>query len=296
MFREFHYIELGGTLYTPATNKNLLAIASGEKFPFLKSVVFCLEDAIKDNEVKSALDNISNFLLEYKKGNIKVFIRPHNNHNLQELLTLKNIENIDGFSLAKFGTGNQEEYFYTLNNQKHKFHIMPVIESKDMFNSERFMNIQEFLSAQKEHNIITLRIGGEDMFKTLGIKKECEDSIHDFHVSSKVFANILSIFKPYGFNVAAPVYNCLEHKKLFTKEVERDLKEGFFGKTIIHPDQAKVINESYKVSKDQYKEAKEILDHTNEAVFRFKDKMCEPKAHNVWAQNILLRAEFYGVR
>lgn len=296
MFREFSYIELGGTLYTPATNKNLLAIASGVKFPFLKSVVFCLEDAIKDDEIDHAVKNIELFLEKYEKNDIKLFIRPNDPKNLQILLKLQNIERIDGFSIAKFGTQNMQEYFNILNKEKNKYHIMPVIESSDMFDRDKLLKIKEFLLTQKFHNIITLRIGGEDMFKTLGIKKECEDSIHDFHVSSKIFAEILSIFKPYGFNISAPVYNCLKNQEFFKKEVERDIKEGFFGKTIIHPDQAVIINYVYKVTQEMYNEAKEILDSSNEAIFRFKNKMCEPKAHSVWAHNILNRAKIYGIK
>ena len=50
-----------------------------------------------------------------------------------------------------------------------------------------------------------------------------------------------------------------------------------------------------KVSKNELNEAKEILNNDNKAVFRFQDNMCEPKAHHVWANNILKRAKIYGV-
>jgi len=295
MFREFDHIELGGTMYTPATNKKLLQIASGEKFPYLKSVVFCLEDAIKDDEVGEAMENLAQFLQHYQRAEIKVFIRPKDVENLQNILALKDIHKIDGFALAKFGTSNMQNYFELLCYAKNRYHIMPVIESTDMFDSEKLKQIRDFLLTQTKHNIVTLRIGGEDMFKTLGIKKNCDESIHDFHISSKVFADLLSIFKPYGFNLSAPVYNCLENKEFFTREVKRDIKEGFFGKTIIHPAQAKITNECYKVSEDEVNEAKEIVNSSNEAIFRFHDKMCEPKAHNVWAKQILKRVEVYGV-
>lgn len=295
MFREFDHIQLGGTMYTPATNKNLLSIANGEKFPYLKSVVFCLEDAIKDDEVEVAMQNIAEFLVKFKRADIKVFIRPKDSENLQELLKLKDIEKIDGFALAKFGTANMQSYFKILNSSKNRYHIMPVIESTDMFDSEKLKQIRDFLLTQTKHRITTLRVGGEDMFKVLGIKKSCEDSIHEFHISSKIFADLFATFKPYGFNISAPVYNCLENKEFFTKEIQRDIREGFFGKTIIHPDQAKIVNECYKVIQTELDEAKEILDSSNGAIFRFGEKMCEPKAHHVWAKTILKRASVYGI-
>lgn len=294
-YREFDHIELGATLYTPATNKNISAIANGEKFEFLRSVVFCLEDAIKEDDVPFAMKNIQNMLESYKRADTKVFIRARDLDNLQDIVKLKGIEKIDGFSIAKFGTGNMREYFDIFNSLDRKYHIMPVIESKDMFDIDKLKEIREFLQTVDKHNIVTLRVGGEDMFKMIGIKRECGDLIHDFHIASKIFGDLLSLFKPYGFNIAAPVYNCLENMEIFKKEVLRDIKEGFFGKTVIHPDQAKVCNECFKVSAKEYEEAKQILD-SEDGIFRFEDKMCEPAAHNVWAGSVLKRAVFYGKR
>ena len=134
------------------------------------------------------------------------------------------------------------------------------------------------------------------MFKALSIKKSCEDSIHDFHIASKVFGDLLALFKPSGFNISAPVYNCLENYKMFEQEVRRDVKEGFFGKTVIHPDQACIANEFYKVTSGEHQEAREIVESSNEAVFRYENKMCEPAAHIAWAKEILKRAKIYGVK
>ena len=38
MKQEFDFIELAGTLYTPATSKHILNIANGKKFDKLKSI------------------------------------------------------------------------------------------------------------------------------------------------------------------------------------------------------------------------------------------------------------------
>jgi citrate lyase beta subunit len=290
--REINPIELGGTMYVPSINKNLLPIASGEKFPYLKSIVICFEDAIKEEQVEFAIKNVANFLKSFEYSKVKVFLRARNIDNLKKLLKLEDIEKIDGFAVAKFSTQNMQEYYKVFC--KTEFYTMPVLESRDLFEIEKLKEIREFLLTQKR--ILTIRIGGEDMFKYLGIKKECDKSIHDFHVSSKIFADILSVFKPYGFTVCAPVYNCLENEVFFKSEVQRDIQEGFFGKTVIHPKQAQICNEIYQVSTKELAEAKEILDNSNEAIFRFEDKMCEPEAHQVWARNILMRYEVYGLK
>ncbi len=293
MYREIDVVELGGTLYTPATNKDLLKIALGEKFPFLRSVVFCLEDAIIEEQTASAMENIQKFLLDYSPNDIKLFIRPRDIGNLKELLSLKNIEKIDGFSLAKISFKNMQGYFEVLNCVDEKYHIMPVLESKDIFQNTALRYIRDYLLNHEKHNILTLRIGGEDMFSYLGLKRNCGDSIHDFHISSKVFGEILSVFKPSGFNIAAPVYPCLENDDIFKQEVKRDIKEGFFGKTVIHPKQARMINELYKVSEDEYQEAKSVLS-SKEAILRSQNRMYEPVVHGKWADNIIKRYKTYN--
>ncbi|MEA3354726.1 MAG: HpcH/HpaI aldolase/citrate lyase family protein [Campylobacterota bacterium] len=296
MYREFDHIELGATIYTPSISKNVLSIANGEKFPFLKSVIFCLEDAIKESDLPYAMENIQNMLHNYKRAHIKVFIRARDIENLKEILSLNGIEKIDGFVLAKISFKNMQNYFDILNTAITKYHIMPVLESKDIFQNTALKYIRDYLINHKNHNILTMRFGAEDMFSYLSLKKSCEDSIHDFHIAVKVFGDILSVFKPYGFNITAPVYNCLENKEFFKKEVKRDIKEGFFGKTIIHPDQAKITNEVYAVTQKELDEAKAILDIQNEAIFRFEDKMCEPSAHHTWAKNIIRRYDVFGLK
>ncbi|MEA1916851.1 MAG: HpcH/HpaI aldolase/citrate lyase family protein, partial [Campylobacterota bacterium] len=151
-----------------------------------------------------------------------------------------------------------------------------------------------FLLKKRIHNILTIRVGAEDMFKMIGIKKDCNTSIHDLHVSSRVLADILATFKPYGFNVSSTVYNCLKNLEFFTQEVRRDVKEGLFGKTLIHPSQIDITNEVYRVSKDELEEA-EIILKKDEAIYRHNDKMIESSVHKSWASTILKRFEVYGV-
>ena len=44
------HLQLGASLYVPATRDDLPAIAAGRKFPQLRSVIFCLEDAIREED------------------------------------------------------------------------------------------------------------------------------------------------------------------------------------------------------------------------------------------------------
>jgi citrate lyase beta subunit len=293
--RQFNAIDIGATLYVPATFKTISAIASGIKYPELRSVVFCLEDAIREDELEFAMRNISNMIKEYEVSHVKVFIRPRDEYNLSKLLDLEGIDKIDGFALAKFNTKNMKRYIEVLQMSYIHFYLMPVIESSDMFDIDALKSIREFLQSIKKDRVLTLRMGGEDMFRMLGLKRDCQSSIHDFHVSSRVIADMLSVFKPYGFNVTSAVYSCFKEDQFFANELKRDIKEGLFGKTIIHPSQIEISNEVYKVSQEELDEARAIS-QKDDAIFRYGDKMIEKSVHQSYANIILQRYEIYGVR
>jgi len=103
MIRNILPIQLGGSLYIPATHNNLNAICNENKYPDLRSCILDTEDAIVAQELDVALGNIQEMLETYTPSKLLVFIRPRNPQVLQEILKLKNIEKIDGFSLPKYG-------------------------------------------------------------------------------------------------------------------------------------------------------------------------------------------------
>ena len=105
---------------------------------------------------------------------------------------------------------------------------------------------------------------------------------------------MLSVFKPHGFDISAPVYRCYKDKEGFESEVLRDLREGLLSKTIIHPDQIEPIERLYRVSAQEYESAKALIT-SNSAVFSSGGAMAERSTQRPWAETILERAEIYGV-
>jgi 2-hydroxy-3-oxopropionate reductase len=49
------YLQLGASLYLPATRHDLVAVASGRKYPHLRSVVLCTADAVRDADVVAVM-------------------------------------------------------------------------------------------------------------------------------------------------------------------------------------------------------------------------------------------------
>ena len=295
MIRDISPIQLGGSLYIPATHKNVFAVCNEHKYPALRSCIIDTEDAILADDLDSALENISKMLDAYKPSALCVFIRPRNPHILQKILQLKNIEKIDGFSLPKYSTEVMKEYSQIISLSQRKFYIMPVLESHDLFSIKKLESIRDFLLKCKIPTL-TLRLGGEDMMNYLGLKRKCEDNIYSLVGPAQVIANVINTFKPFGFNVSATVFNCIKQGELFEQNILEDLKQGLMGKTIIHPNQIKPINNAYKVSQDEFEMAKKMLDKQTDAIIVHKGQMGEKFAHGSWAKTTLLRQKYYGLK
>ena len=288
---KINYIELGATLFVPATHKSLEAILSGEKYLTLRSVLIDYEDGISNSELQEALNVLKKLLLSYKKGKLLVFIRPRNSEILKDILALAMIEKIDGFILPKFSLRNASRYLDQFENNT--FSLMPSIEGEELFNFCKLTELRDILLAYKER-IVLVRFGLQDLLKQLDMKRSCLNGVFDLSAPSVVVGNFIATFKSAGFGVSGGVYPCFNDKEGFIKDVKRDLEEGLFSKTIIHPNHIEMINELYKVTFKEFEEATEIL-KSKEVCFAQNTKMAAPITMIPHAQNIVKRAEVYGV-
>ena len=292
MMANIHYTELGATLFVPATHKNIVQIISGDKYPNLKSVVIDTEDGIEEHLLIDALAIVKELVLRYKKNKLLVFIRPKNVEILKEILTYENIDAVDGFVLPKFSLSNADEYLDALQNTKH--YIMPSIEGRELFSSDALIELKDKLDARRE-KVLLVRFGLEDMLRQLSMKRECNDSIFDFAVSASVVGNFLAIFKSAGYAVSGGVYPCFSDVDGFIKDVKRDLKEGLFSKTIIHPSQIDLLHELYKVSQKESDEANKILENEKK-IINLNGSMGEGKTMSPYAKLIIQRIKVYGLK
>lgn len=294
MIRNLSPIELGGSLYIPAIHKNVNEICNADKYPQLRSCIIDTEDAIGEDDLAPALENIAKMLETYVPGRLRLFIRPRNPQVLKHLLKITYIEKIDGFSLPKFSTEVMREYAQILTLSKHRFYIMPVLESLDLFSREKLEDIRDFLLSCRLP-VLTLRLGGEDMMQFLGLKRRCEDNIYTLAAPARVIGDVLTCFKPYGFNVTATVFNCIHQDALYKENVLEDLRQGLLGKTIIHPAQIDPINEAYKVSPQELEMAAKMLEKDTKAIIVHEGQMGEKFAHTAWAKVILERHKYFGL-
>ena len=290
--KQISAMHLGATLFVPATHKNLKEIATGLKYTYLRSLVIDLEDGISDTSLREGLQQLENVLELKQTFKLLRFIRPANIHMLKELLNKNNISNIDGFVLPKFSLKNAKTYLEQFKDKN--FQLMPSIETEDLFDAEVLKQIRELLIPFK-HRIPLIRFGLEDMFRQLKIRRDCGVSIYDMTTPSWVIGQLLGVFKPFDFEVAAPVYRCFNDEQVFKNEVMRDLQEGFISKTVIHPKQVKWLESIYKVNASDLADAKELLTTTS-AIIAQQGNMAEIPTQSPWARQIMQRAELFGIK
>ena len=68
-------LDLGATLYVPATRQDLAPLANGDRLPRLRSLIFCTEDAVAADRVDDALDRLADMLARLTPGGPYRFVR-----------------------------------------------------------------------------------------------------------------------------------------------------------------------------------------------------------------------------
>lgn len=286
-----NYMQLGATLFIPASHKRLQSIISQKRYPALKSLVIDFEDGLEENEFENAMVTIDSHLQKITSESPFVFIRAKDVGHLQELLKLKYIDNVIGFVLVKFSLVSAEAYLKTLAQKNHK--IMPSIEGEELFNHEKLHKLKELIITNK-HKVLLVRFGLEDMLRQLSMRRKCDESIFDFSATATIVGNFIATFKSAGFGVSGGVYPCYKDTEGFISDVKRDIKEGLFSKTIIHPSQIEAISNLYKVTKEEYEEALALV-NSEKKVFTLNGKMAESVTMSSYSQELLQRAKIYGV-
>lgn len=284
-------IELGATLYVPATNTAMRSIIRGS-IADLRSVVLCLEDSVRDDEVEIAFANIQALVLSLASGppTLSVHIRPRNVAMLHQLVRLTGIDRVDGFVLPKVTTKSLPIWLSALMHDHHR--IMPTIEGKEAFDRQALARLCDQLRPYAER-VAAVRIGGNDILGLLGIRRSRTRTAYDGPLGN-VIRDIAGTFIPNGFAVAAPVFEHYGAPDVLLREVEQDIEHGLLTKTAIHPSQVSLIHKVYRPAAVELAEAMALLDDNAPAVFGSNGSMCEPATHMRWAEMVVRRAQVYG--
>lgn len=286
---------LGAALYVPSTREGLEDIANGLRWPDLRSMIFCTEDAIRPEDTDLGIRRLKAMLrhLDASAGPHR-FIRARNPEVLKRLLGLPHIERIDGFVLPKIDTRSFEAWAEAAAGYRGR--LMLTLETPEVFDQARLVRLRDMMDGcDLRSNILCLRIGGNDLLSLLAARRPRRKTVYSGPLGWAI-AQLAGIFVPHGYALSAPVFEALDDPATLQEEVALDLEHGLVGKTAIHPRQIPVIHELYRVHDDDLAEAERILAPSAPAVFQSRGTMCEPATHRRWAESIRHRAQVFGVR
>jgi citrate lyase beta subunit len=288
-------LALGASLYVPATRPDLAAVAGGRKYPAVRSVIVCTEDAVHPRDLPAALDRLAALLAAPEPIAPLCFVRPRDPAVLRAVLDMDGAGRLAGFVLPKLTRRTLPEYFAAFGPDD-PFRVMATLETAEAFDPAEVRLLRDLLLTDPyRRRLLSLRVGGNDLLQLLGLRRPRRGSVYATPLGP-VIAQLVAAFRPHGINLTGPVYEYLDDPRGLAREVRRDLASGLFGKTAVHPAQVPVIEAEYRVSADEVRDAEAILDPAAPAVFRLNGAMCEPATHRRWAEAVLERARVYGVR
>lgn len=288
---------LGATLYVPATRPDLAAIACGARWPMLRSVVFCLEDAVHARDVGAALAGLRGLAAGLRATRAAhphgplLFVRPRAPAMLAEIVGFPGVASFDGFVIPKATADSLPDWLAALPFAHHL--LMPTLETRDAFDGHEMRRLRDQLLAIHER-VLAVRIGGNDLLQTIGARRSAIRTAYDGPLGA-VIAALVTTFAPWGFALSAPVLERFDDPALLAEEVARDLDHGLVTKTAIHPHQVAAIHAAYAVAEADWRSAEAMLAADAPAVFASNGLMCEPSTHHRWAAATLRRAELFGI-
>ncbi len=313
--------KIGPLLYMPALRTDI-AHKLGSGIEGLRAAAVCLEDTVRDDMVEYAENNLAGELDKLKKGISEgayqnktpmLFIRVRSPGQLLRLAE-RFVGNglIDGFVLPKIDDETLKEYIPQIKRTRELWgrpvHIMPIIENPSLIKpSERCSRLSRLYEELMEirQAVLNVRVGGNDFCKALSLRANKDQTIYDLAPVASLLSDISAQFTA-DFTVSAPVWNYFGSaddegwQRGMIREMELDKAAGFVGKTVIHPVQIKLVNQSMRVSEEDYKDAKLITESADSPVQVVKgvngDRMYEHKVHINWAERTLALAEIYGVK
>ena len=277
---------LGATLYTPGTKETIAEDIIIRKHVDAISIILCLEDAISDEEVKLAEQNIVvqiQQIANLVSANILnqadiplLFIRVRQPSQMKKIVTELGsaVHCLCGFVFPKFTPINGKTYIDQLAyiNELYSLSLygMPILESPEIMyketRAESLLQIKDLLDSYHDY-ILNVRIGATDFSSIFSIRRNKYTPIYHITVVRDCISDIINVFSratnEYIISGCVWEYFSNDHEEGLIQEVSLDHANGLIGKTVIHPSHIKVVQAMHIVTMEDYLDARLILQNAD---------------------------------
>ena len=248
---------LGATLYMPGT-KDIKEKVLHHQLD-VTSLVMCCEDAIKEEDLPIAeqniLDHMDFFADKIAAGELThddiplIFVRvrtPQQFVRFADRITAKQASVLTGFNFPKFSSKNALQVLQTLVNVNNRLGVvlygMPIIEGPEVaFNELRgqeLLLLRNTLEPYKDL-ILNIRVGGTDMSSLFGVRRGINSTVYDIMPVRDALSDVLNFFNRYNdYCVSAVVWEYFRAYK--DDDINDVIKRNFHnalikGQEIVNP-------------------------------------------------------------
>ena len=248
---------LGATLYMPGT-KDIREKVIKHQLP-VTSFVMCCEDAIKEEDLPAAeqniLDTMDYFADQIEAGVITqndiplIFMRVRNPEQFKKFaarLTKRQANILTGFNFPKFNSKNALGVLRTLVETNARLDVllygMPILEGEEIAfresRNQELLLLRNILEPYKEL-ILNIRVGGTDMSSLYGVRRGINSTVYDIMPVRDALSDILNAFNRFNnYCVSAAVWEYFRAYK--DDDIDEVIKRNFHnalikGQDIVNP-------------------------------------------------------------
>lgn len=244
---------LGATLYMPGT-KDIKDKVVNHQLD-VTSLVMCCEDAIKEEDLPIAeqniLDHMDFFADKIAAGELThddiplIFVRVRNVHHFKEFaqrITAKQASVLTGFNFPKFDTKNALETLRTLVEINSRLGVvlygMPILEGEEVafreLRNKELLLLRNILEPYKDL-ILNIRVGGTDMSSLFGVRRGINSTVYDIMPVRDALSDVLNFFNRFNdYCVSAAVW---EYFRAYKDDDINDVIKRNFRNALIKGDE-----------------------------------------------------------
>ena len=216
---------LGATLYMPGTKDIKEKVVNHQLA--VTSLVMCCEDAIKEEDLPFAeqniLDHMDYFADMIAAGQLThddiplIFVRVRNPEQFKSFvgkMTAKQASVLTGFNFPKFNSKNALGVMQTLVEVNNRLGVvlygMPILEGPEVafreLRNQELLLLRNILEPYK-NLILNIRVGGTDMSSLFGVRRGINSTVYDIMPVRDALSDVLNFFNRYNdYCVSAVVW------------------------------------------------------------------------------------------
>lgn len=248
---------LGATLYMPGT-KDIKDKVLHHQLD-VTSLVMCCEDAIKEEDLSLAeqniLDHMDFFADKISAGELTqddiplIFVRVRNPEQFERFasrMTTRQASVLTGFNFPKFNSKNALTVLQTLVGVNDRLGVvlygMPILEGPEVafeeLRNQELLLLRNILEPYKKL-ILNIRMGGTDMSSLFGVRRGINSTVYDIMPVRDALSDVLNFFNRYNdYCVSAVVWEYFRAYK--DDDINDVIKRNFHnalikGQEIVNP-------------------------------------------------------------